>query len=205
MKKNTTNFDTLIDEFFNMLNEAGLDKSNQNKDKCAESCHCEDCHFYDKCDENDEEEEEDDEYNPNLEVLSYTDEDFKDTEKLEEYVNELENLLLTFEHMSVNEVALLSLLFKNDNIPEYIEKLIDHAYDVNHAAIREREEEEKRKKEEANKHEEQNKFGVNKLASRYVDEVFVPILRKAGANIPKSQITALKTSFTDFGKWILNQ
>ena len=76
MEKNTTLFNSLIDEFFNMLNEADLEETKQSKDKCKEDCHCEHCHC------NDEKDDEYTQYTPNIKVLSYTDEDFKDKEKL---------------------------------------------------------------------------------------------------------------------------
>ena len=196
MEKNTTLFNSLIDEFFNMLNEADLEETKQSKDKCKEDCHCEHCH--------DEKDDEYTQYTPNIKVLSYTDEDFKDKEKLEEYVDEIEKLMLVIENMSNDEMTALSFIYQNDNIPEYLEGRIDHAYDVYNTSVKEHEKQ-MRKDEESKKREEQNKLGINKLASRYVDEVFTPTLNKGGITLPKSQIIALKRSFGDFAKWILNQ
>lgn len=205
MEKNTTLFDTLLEDFFDMFNEfneADFKETKQSKDKgIKDSGHC-----------NDEEDATNDEYEPNIEVLSYTDEDFKDREKLEKYVDELENLSSIIKNMSNNEVAILSLLYKNDNIPAYIENLIEHAYYVYKTSI----EEKKRKEEEneqyeqrctteAKKCEEQNKLNIKKLASRYVDEVFITTLNKGGITLPKSQISVLKTSFANFAEWILKQ
>lgn len=128
MKKNTTLYESMVNELFKMLDEVDSNDTKQSQDKCHEACHhgvcdCEHCH-----DENEDDTE--DEYTPNLEVLKYTDEDFKDYEKLENYVDELERLITEFENMSEIQQSIVNALFGNTDITTYIEKLIDHAYEV---------------------------------------------------------------------------
>lgn len=190
MKKNTTLYESMVNELFKMLDEVYSNDTKQSNDKCHEDCHhgvCEHCH-----DENEDDTE--DEYTPNLEVLKYTDEDFKDKEKLEDYVDELERLITEFESMSETQQDIVKILFNNTDIVEYIDDLIDHAYEVYDESVKESEDDEKDFSSQ-----------TEKLASRYVDEVFVPVYTKAGGDITDKQVIAMKNQFNEFANWILKQ
>ena len=201
MEKNTTLYESMVNELVKMLHnyEFDLNKTKQSKDKCHEICDCEHCHCH-----NDEKDEEDNEFTPNFEVLSYTDEDFKDKEKLEDYVDELENLLETYENLSETEETILSFLCQNHNISEHIENLIDHAYDIYNASVKEKEEQ-KRKDEEAKKKQDVSSSQIKELVRRYIDDVVAKTLNIGGITLSKSKRTALETSYTDFANWILKQ
>ena len=191
MKKNTTIFDSLIDEIFNALNEVNeptQDKTCNDRDKC----NCKHFHSHDE-DESEEEEENDESYNPNFEVMSYTDEDFTDKEKLEDYVDELENFLIKLDNMDEKEAALFSYFSKwsGMDIKNFIEERIEHAYQVYNDSV-------KAKEEDA-------KLMTRKLASDYVDNVFVDNFKKMGGQLTDSQINTMKNQFTSFANWILEQ
>ena len=192
MKKNTTLYESMVNELFKMLDEVDSNDIKQSKDKCHEACHhgvcdCEHCH-----DENEDDTE--DEYTPNLEVLKYTDEDFKDYEKLENYVDELERLITEFENMSEIQQSIVNALFGNTDITTYIEKLIDHAYEVYDESVKENK-----------KNVDDYSSQTEELASHYVDEVFVPVYTKAGGDITDKQVVAMKNQFKAFADWILKQ
>ena len=192
MKKNTTLYESMVNELFKMLDEVDSNDTKQSQDKCHEVCHhgvcdCEHCH-----DENEDDTE--DEYTPNLEVLKYTDEDFKDYEKLENYVDELERLITEFENMSEIQQSIVNALFGNTDITTYIEKLIDHAYEVYDESVKENK-----------KNVDDYSSQTEELASHYVDEVFVPVYTKAGGDITDKQVVAMKNQFKAFADWILKQ
>ena len=191
MKKNTTIFDSLIDEIFNALNEVNEPTQDKTCNDC-DKCNCKHFHSHDE-DESEEEEENDESYNPNFEVMSYTDEDFTDKEKLEDYVDELENLLIELDNMDEKEAALFSYFSKwsGMDIKSFIEERIDHAYQVYNDSV-------KAKKEDA-------KLMTRKLASDYVDNVFVDNFEKMGGKLTDSQINTMKNQFTSFANWILEQ
>lgn len=192
MKKNTTLYESMVNELFKMLDEFDSNDTKQSQDKYHEACHhgvcdCEHCH-----DENEDDTE--DEYTPNLEVLKYTDEDFKDYEKLENYVDELERLITEFENMSEIQQSIVNALFGNTDITTYIEKLIDHAYEVYDESVKENK-----------KNVDDYSSQTEELASHYVDEVFVPVYTKAGGDITDKQVVAMKNQFKAFADWILKQ
>ena len=191
MKKNTTIFDSLIDEIFNALNEVKEPEQDKTSNDC-DKCNCKHFHSHDE-DESEDEEENDESYNPNFEVMSYTDEDFTDKEKLEDYVDELENLLIELDNMDEKEAALFSCFSKwsGMDIKSFIEERIDHAYQVYNDSV-------KAKEEDA-------KSMTRKLASDYVDNVFVDNFKKMGGKLTDSQINAMKNQFTSFANWILEQ
>lgn len=191
MKKNTTIFDSLIDEIFNALNEVNEPEQDKTCNDC-DKCNCKHFHSHDE-DESEEEEENDESYNPNFEVMSYTDKDFTDKEKLEDYVDELENLLIELDNMDEKEAALFSYFSKwsGIDIKSFIEERIDHAYQVYNDSV-------KAKEEDA-------KSMTRKLASDYVDNVFVANFEKMGGKLTDSQINAMKNQFTSFANWILEQ
>ena len=191
MKKNTTIFDSLIDEIFNALNEVNEPVQDKTCNDC-DKCNCKHFHSHDE-DESEEEEENDKSYNPNFEVMSYTDEDFTDKEKLEDYVDELENFLIKLDNMDEKEAALFSYFSKlsDIDIKSFIEERIDHAYQVYNDSV-------KAKEEDA-------KSMTRKLASDYVDNVFVANFKKMGGKLTDSQINAMKNQFTSFANWILEQ
>lgn len=181
MKKNTTLYESIVNELFKMLDEVDSKDTKQNHDKCD----CEHCH-----DENDTE----DEYTPNLEVLKYTDEDFKDKEKLEDYVDELERLITEFNSMPETQQTIVKILFNNTDVVAYIDDLIDHAYEVYDESVKESEDDEKDFSSQ-----------TEELASRYVDEVFVPVYKKTGGYVTDKQVIAMKNQFKKFANWILKQ
>lgn len=191
MKKNTTIFDSLIDEFFNALNEVNEPEQDKTCNDC-DKCNCKHFHSHDE-DESEEEEDNDESYNPNFEVMSYTDEDFTDKEKLEDYVDELENFLIKLDNMDEKEAALFSYFSKwsGMDIKSFIEERIEHAYKVYNDSV-------KAKKED-------DKSMTRKLASDYVDNVFVANFEKMGGKLTDSQINAMKNQFTSFANWILEQ
>ena len=191
MKKNTTIFDSLIDEFFNVLNEVKEPEQDKTCNDC-DKCNCKHFHSHDE-DEPEEEEDNDESYNPNFEVMSYTDEDFTDKEKLEDYVDELENFLIKLDNMDEKEAALFSYFSKwsDIDIKSFIEERIDHAYQVYNNSV-------KAKEKDA-------KSMTRKLASDYVDNVFVANFEKMGGKLTDSQINAMKNQFTSFANWILEQ
>ena len=191
MKKNTTIFDSLIDEIFNVLNEVKEPEQDKTCNDC-DKCNCKHFHSHDE-DEPEEEEDNDESYNPNFEVMSYTDEDFTDKEKLEDYVDELENFLIKLDNMDEKEAALFSYFSKwsDIDIKSFIEERIDHAYQVYNNSV-------KAKEEDA-------KSMTRKLASDYVDNVFVANFEKMGGKLTDSQINAMKNQFTSFANWILEQ
>lgn len=191
MKKNTTIFDSLIDEIFNALNEVKESEQDKIYNDC-DKCNCKHFHSHDE-DEPEDEEDNDESYNPNFEVMSYTDEDFTDKEKLEDYVDELENLLIKLDNMDEKEAALFSYFSKwsDIDIKSFIEERIDHAYQVYNDSV-------KAKEEDA-------KSMTRKLASDYVDNVFVANFEKMGGKLTDSQINAMKNQFTSFANWILEQ
>lgn len=198
MKKNTTLYESMVNELFKMLDEVNSNDTKQSKDKCHEACHhgvCDCEHYHD---------ENEDDYEPNFEVLAYTDEDFKDTKKVEDYVDELSKLVVAFESMPETQQAIVKIIFNNIDVVYYINDLIEHAYYVHDVSIMEREEQ-KRKEESEKKQNASFSSQTKELAARYVDEVFVKTFNKNGITVPKSQISALKTSFTDFANWILKQ
>lgn len=206
MKKNntTTLFDNLLENFFDMFNEFNetyFKETKQSKDKCHEVCH----HGVCDCEHCNDENKDDivDKYKPNFKVLRYTDEDFKDKKKLEDYIDELSNLAVVFESMPEVQQAIIKALFNNTDIVEYIDNLIDHAGYVYNASIIERNKQ--KCNEEAEKNQDTFSSQTKELASRYVDEVFIPIINKSGSKMSKSQISSLKTSFTNFANWILKQ
>lgn len=191
MKKNTTIFDSLIDEIFNALNEVKEPEQDKTCNDC-DKCNCKHFHSHDE-DEPEEEEDNDESYNPNFEVMSYTDEDFTDKEKLEDYVDELENFLIKLDNMDEKEAALFSYFSKwsDIDIKSFIEERIDHAYQVYNDSV-------KAKEEDA-------KSMTRSLASDYVDNVFVANFEKMGGKLTDSQINAMKNQFTSFANWILEQ
>lgn len=191
MKKNTTIFDSLIDEIFNALNEVNEPVQDKTCNDC-DKCNCKHFNSHDE-DESEEEEDNDESYNPNFEVMSYTDEDFTDKEKLEDYVDELENFLIKLDNMDEKEAALFSYFSKwsDIDIKSFIEERIDHAYQVYNDSV-------KAKEEDA-------KSMTRKLASDYVDNVFVDNFEKMGGKLTDSQINAMKNQFTSFANWILEQ
>ena len=191
MKKNTTIFDSLIDEIFNALNEVNESTQDKTCNDC-DKCNCKHFHSHDE-DESEEEEENDESYNPNFEVMSYTDEDFTDKEKLEDYVDELENFLIELDNMDEKEAAIFSCFSKwsGMDIKSFIEERIDHAYQVYNDSV-------KAKEEDA-------KLMTRKLASDYVDNVFVDNFEKMGGKLTDSQINTMKNQFTSFANWILEQ
>ena len=191
MKKNTTIFDSLIDEIFNALNEVKEPEQDKTCNDC-DKCNCKHFHSHDE-DESKEEEENDESYNPNFEVMSYTDEDFTDKEKLEDYVDELENFLIKLDNMDEKEAALFSYFSKwsGVDIKSFIEERIDHAYQVYNDSVKAKEED--------------VKSMTRKLASDYVDNVFVDNFEKMGGKLTDSQINAMKNQFTSFANWILEQ
>lgn len=197
MKKNTTLYESMVNELFKMLDEVNSNDTKQSKDKCHEACHhgvcdCEHCH-----DENE------DNYEPNFEVLEYTDEDFKDTKKVEDYVNELSKLAVAFESMPETQQAIVKILFNNTDVVDYINDLIEHAYYVHDVSIMERAEQ--KRKEEAEKKQNASSSQIKELVRRYIDEEVVKTLSIGGITLPKSKRTALETSYTDFANWILKQ
>ena len=189
MKKNTTIFDSLIDEIFNVLNEVKEPEQDKTCNDC-DKCNCKHFHSHD---EDEPEEDNDESYNPNFEVMSYTDEDFTDKEKLEDYVDELENFLIKLDNMDEKEAALFSYFSKwsDIDIKSFIEERIDHAYQVYNNSV-------KAKEKDA-------KSMTRKLASDYVDNVFVANFEKMGGKLTDSQINAMKNQFTSFANWILEQ
>ena len=191
MKKNTTFFESLIDEIFNALNEIKEPEQDKTCNDC-DKCNCKHFHSHDE-DESEEEEENDESYNPNFEFMSYTDEDFTDKEKLEDYVDELENFLIKLDNMDEKESALFSYFSKWSviDIKSFIEERIDHAYQVYNDSV-------KAKEEDA-------KSMTRKLASDYVDNVFVDNFEKMGGKLTDSQINTMKNQFTSFANWILKQ
>lgn len=191
MKKNTTIFDSLIDEIFNALNEVKEPEQDKTCNDC-DKCNCKHFHSHDK-DEPEEEEDNDESYNPNFEVISYTDEDFTDKEKLEDYVDELENLLNELDNMDEKEADIFSYFSKlsGKDIKSFIEEYIDHAYQVYNNSV-------KAKKDDS-------KSTTRQLASDYVDNVFVNNFEKMGGKLTDSQINAMKNQFTSFANWILEQ
>lgn len=183
MKKNTTLYESIVNELFKMLDEVYSNDTKQSNDKCD----CKHCH-----DENEDDTE--DKYTPNFEVLEYTDEDFKDKEKLEDYVDELERLITEFKSMSETQQDIVKILFNNTDIVEYIDDLIDHAYEVYDESVKENK-----------KNVDDFSSQTEKLASRYVDEIFVPVYTKAGGDITDKQVIAMKNQFKEFANWILKQ
>lgn len=212
MKKNTTIFDSLIDELFNMLNEVESNKQDKELDDERLDCeHCK-CHCHNEAeDEEDtddnklldklfdgvgnEEDREEETYTPNFDVLSYTDEDFKDKEKLEEYVDELENLLLSLENMDEDEAAIMNYVAKcaDIDVVSHIEGCIDHAYKVYNDSVK------------AKQKAQSTRLKTSELASRYVDEVFAKNFHKMGGKLTSAQISAMKNQFTAFADWVLVQ
>ena len=191
MKKNTTIFDSLIDEIFNALNEVKEPEQDKTCNDC-DKCNCKHFHSHDK-DEPEEEEDNDESYNPNFKVMSYTDEDFTDKEKLEDYVDQLENLLIELNNMDEKEADIFSYFSKlsGKDIKSFIEEYIDHAYQVYNNSV-------KAKKDD-------DKSTTRQLASDYVDNVCVNNFEKMGGKLTDSQINAMKNQFTSFANWILEQ
>lgn len=191
MKNNTTIFDSLIDEIFNALNEVNEPEQDKTCNDC-DKCNSKHFHSHDE-DDTKEEEDNDESYNPNFKVMSYTDKDFTDKEKLEDYVDELENLLIELNNMDEKEADIFSYFSKlsGKDIKSFIEESIDHAYQVYNNSV-------KAKKDDS-------KSTTRKLASDYVDNVFVANFKKMGGKLTDSQINAMKNQFTSFANWILEQ
>lgn len=195
MKKNTTIFDSLIDEFFNVLNEVKEPEQDKTCNDC-DKCNCKHFHSHD---EDEPEKDNDESYNPNFEVMSYTDEDFTDKEKLEDYVDELENFLIKLDNMDEKEAAIFSYFSKwsDIDIKSFIEERIDHAYQVYNDSIKEH--------EETKNKQDTSSSQIKELVNRYIDEVVLKTLSIGGITLPKSKRTALEISYTDFANWILKQ
>lgn len=144
----------------------------------------------------------------------YTDEDFEDTEKLNDFLNEIDKCLDEYDQLSPIAKSLVDMMTPGG----WREKLIemqDHAIDVNIAANRAKKVKEKSDTQNCgnactkctcdNSSNKKN-YKVTELAKKYVDTEIVPLFDKEeSGNLSKRQYDHLVASYTAFGDWILAQ
>lgn len=143
-------------------------------------------------------------------VMAYTDEDFADDDKLNEFLNETDAVLDEFENLSPLAKSMVNSVI-GDDLSDKIIKLQDKAIDANGRAKRKKaieklnNEQEKCCKCESCTCKKTKKSKTEELAAKYVQECIVPTFVKKGVEITLDECEDTKSVLTDFANWILEQ
>lgn len=144
-------------------------------------------------------------------VMKYTDEDFADDDKLNEFLNETDAVLDEFENLSPLAKSMVNAVL-GDEWYDKITNLQDEAISANVRAKRQKAIEKlNNKKEKCGKCESCtcNKTAkttkTEELAAKYVQERIVPAFVSKGVEITLDECEDTKLVLTDFANWILEQ
>lgn len=178
-KNNTKCFDSIYDLLSSLFGDV----------QCTDSCKCK-CHNHDTEEENKREKKTTDDI-----MLTFTDEDFKDEEKLNQYIDYLEDLRESFESND-NSIFSLAKVFGFD-YNQVIDELIEHAEAVYDEAIEKAIDE-----AEESEADEKQPYTTQELAETYVKQVLAPTFH--GMVSEKTQ-QSLIDSYKKFADWIIEQ
>lgn len=203
---NTKEFNGISDLLNKVLDELLANESNKssNESECEQTYCCDDDDEYYKCecctgcDDNDdddnccEESESLNVYNPDFSILSYTDEDFKDNDKLNHYIDEMNELRKQYINCSDSSKEVIKWLLGDVDIKKFINDKVQHAIECHNKSTKQC----KNIKSENT---------TESLATKYVEEVFKPKYETYIEKMSDKQLKSLKKSFKEFADWILEQ
>lgn len=194
-------------DFFNELfGVEKSDKASTDKDRCK-CCNCKD-----------EEEEEGDVKEKftvadKNRVMNYTDEDFKDNEKLNDFLNVTDGIIEEYNELPSYAKSFINLTTGYD-LPKKISQWQDDAVEVNlnerrrQSSLRlQQEAKETALKDIADENEKQQKAKTKtrELAEKYVDTVVTGLYNKSFGNLSDRARENMITGYENFANWILKQ
>lgn len=198
-------------DFFNELfGVEKSDKASTDKDRCK--CKC--CNCKDEEEENEEEEEGDVKEKFTVadknRVMNYTDEDFKDNEKLNDFLNVTDGIIEEYNELPSYAKSFINLTTGYD-LPKKISQWQDDAVEVNlnerrrQSSLRLQQEAKETALKDIEEEKKQSKTKTRELAEKYVDTVVTELYNKSFGNLSDRARENMITGYENFANWILKQ
>lgn len=139
-------------------------------------------------------------------VWSYTDKDFEDTDKVNNFLNETDRIIEEYDRLPELSKKIINVVLPEGWRDEII-AMQNHAIDVNLDTIKEKNKCNKTKCDKTKCTCNKNKTNstTHELAEKYVNTEVINIMDKCGINFSDKQKEDLICAYDAFAKWILEQ
>lgn len=135
-------------------------------------------------------------FNSTMFTWDYTDEDFKDTDKVNDFLNKTDRIIEEYDRLPELSKKMVNVILPEGWRDEII-AMQNHAIDVNLDSIQE--------KNKCKKCSETKTNSTTELAERYVNTEVTDLINKCGIELNDKQKEDLICVYDAFAQWILNQ